>query len=339
MLIKFDQSKVEFRYLKIKSVNPMNGQLFFIDEKSTNEKTIRYECPKSLARLFKETFKTSTYQIPHECCVMFYDNNVIALERSTLNQRYVEKLDGSVDLWKPNMIHVYNKILNEINENWYFDGQYLFSINNDPTIDLDDNHQFKAVPVTSILLNYIGLVSEYLIETRHCLEFNASNNTKVITPPIWKSLTSISSNKLKSEELTSLNQFDKIDNKMAVNLQFAIIAGINLSKIFGYQVIEPLQIPKLMIQLKTVNLQSMSTELKQTFDIGMTFTQACAWLMGLSRDIKDFNDMLALKKMIRYLTTSGIYIRNKIDQVNVQQNIPLLSIEEAYANVMQKMGM
>jgi hypothetical protein len=317
-------------------VNPLHGYLHIIDESITEkEKTIKQECPNTLLRAFKNIYKTTVFAIPQECCVMTYEGVIIAIEKSAINERYFEGIGGELKLWTPNIIHVFERILEEINDNWYIDGSYLYSFTNEE-IKLTDDGKFKALPVTAYALNFIGFNSELLKETRHCLKFTSASGIYVTTPPIWKSLTAISKSKTDSEEVTALSKFDKMDEQVLVNLQFAISSGIALTRTFGYQVIEPLQLPKIMAQLKTINLQSLTSECKQTFDIGMTFTQTCAWLMGLSRNAKTFSEMMVIRRLLRYLTTNGNYSRTKLKQVVEAVEVPLLTIDQAYENIITR---
>lgn len=342
MLIKFDPSKIEFKRVKLKSLNTLSGYLYLVDESITDkEKTIKYECPHTLVRTFKQTHKMSLYQVAQECCIMTYDNNIIAIEKAPINERYFTGLDGTDKLWTTNMETTYQRVLNMLDNNdWYIDGSYLYSFGNltdaiNKGTNLTDDGQFKSVQCEAIMINYIGINSEIYKETRSCLAFTTKNDITSITPPVWKSLTGIGNNNMnKDENLIGLStQFDKVDVNMLVNLQFAISAGIALTKQFGYQSVEPLQLPKLMIQLKTVNLQSMPTEVKQTFDIGLKFTHAMAWLLGIGNKIDTYNEMLVLRKLFRYLTTTGIYRRNQLTEMFKEIEIPLLTTEQALANV------
>lgn len=329
MQFKFELEKIQFKRVKIKSLNPLHGYFHYIDEEATDkERTIKQECPAVVLRQFKKIYKLTNFTIPQECCLLMYDNAVIAIEKATINERYTEGLDGTPKLWNVGMMNAFKNILVEIDDSWFIDGSYLYSFNNEE-IKLTDDNKFTALPVTAYALNYLGFNAEILKETRHCLKFTSGTGSSVITPPIWKSLTAISKSKTDNEELTALSKFDKMDEQVLVNLQFAISSGIALTKQFGYLVIEPLQLPKIMAQLKTINLQSLTSEVKQTFDIGMTFTQTCAWLMGLSRNANTFQDMLVLRKLLRYLTTNGNYSRAKLKQVVAQPDIPLLTPEQA----------
>lgn len=331
MQIKFDQNKLEFKRIRLKSINATQGYLTYLDEEITDkEKYIKLSCNGTLMRAYYNTYRISNYQIPQEACIAIYDGSVISIEKSIINERYTESLDGTLKLWSPQIIGLFDKIAEIATGDWYIDGSYLYQFTGEEHPLTSDN-KFSSRFVRAIQLTYLGFIAEVNVETRHCLKYTSNVGSSVTTPPIWKSLIGQSSIKTDNDELASLTRFEKIDETKLVNLQFAISCGYQLSKQFGYHIIEPLQLPKMMVQLKTVNLISLSSELKQTFDIGTPFTFVMSWLMGLSRNIRTFDDMLVLRRVMRSLTTNGLYHRAKLKQLVAEvPEIPLLTPEQAY---------
>jgi hypothetical protein len=123
---------------------------------------------------------------------------------------------------------------------------------------------------------------------------------------------------------------------MAVSLNFALAAGVELSEVFGYESIQPLQLPKLMVQLKTVNLPKLPKEIKATFNIGMTFTQTFAWLLGFAKQADTLAQEEAVRRLLKYLTSKGIYRKDslkndKIYQGGVVTEVPMLTLDQAKA--------
>jgi hypothetical protein len=336
-MIKFDPSKVEFKKIKLKSVNSMAGSIQVVDETITDkEKTYKMECHNSITRLFKNTYKITFFTVPFECAVMLYDGNIIALEKATFNERVHEGVSGTVE-WTPTMERVYRTVqsLMRTECEWFFDGCYLYSFYD--TLDnavakgkyLSATGNFRSLSAQSIHISYIGFTDNVYVEGRNCLAYVANNGQYSISTPVWKTLGGIGQNKLKSNEdyIGLSTQFDNVDNNLMVNLQFAIVAGINLTKQFGYQSIEPLQLPRLMVQLRTVNLQQIPTEVKQTFDIGLSFSQAMAWLLGINRSVTTYDEMITLKKLFRYLSTNGIFSKQELQNiVKGEGELPLLDL-------------
>jgi hypothetical protein len=330
MHIKFDINKIKFTNIKLKSINPMTGYIGYIDESITDkEKIKRVDCPKSILRTFKNIYKSTTYVVPQDACILTYDNHVIALEKLSLGKTEYQ------------MKSILTKVIGLLNTNyeWYFDGSYIYSFfgSQDNAIlkgsTLTDDGKFRVIKTKAVFINYIGFSDDVYVEDRECLGYY-SNDQYSISPPVWKMLDNVGENKLKDKDDSNLvmdSQFDKIDSKMLVNLQFAIMAGNVLSKQFGYHIIEPLQLPRLMIQLKTVNLQAVPIGTKQTFDIGFTFSQAMAWLLGIYKNkVNSYEDMIAMKKLFRYLSANGIYSKSAMKNIYARQdhNVPSLSINE-----------
>jgi hypothetical protein len=229
---------------------------------------------------------------------------------------------------------------------------YTFKQSLDAAIEegklLSSDGRFRSLYVTAIHLNYIGFFDDSYVyaESRTCLAYVASSGVYSIAPPIWKTLDGIGNSQFKkagtdTDVLGLSSQFDKVDNLLMVNLQFAIIAGIQLTKQFGYQSIEPLQLPRLMVQLNTVNLQQISTEVRQTFDIGLTFTQAMAWLLGINRNVTTYDEMITLKRLFRYLSANGIFSRNELNNIvkdDAGELPPLLDLTNVYSELKNEVG-
>lgn len=340
-MITFEPSKIKIKRIKVKSLNSMSGALQIIDETVTDrEKTYKMDCPKAITGFYKKVHGVTNYTIPQECAIMLYDGNIIALERAPVNSRFTIGLfDESIE-WIPQMQSVFDKILSMLKPEyrWFFDGSYIYSFYDGIDLavaggkHLSENGNFRAVIAHSIFVNYIGFADDVYIEDRNCLAYIANNGAYSVSTPVWKTLDGIGNNKLKaadSQEYIGLStQFDKVDNNLMVNLQFAIYAGTILTRQFGYQSIEPLQLPKLMVQLRTVNLPQIPTEVKQTFDIGLTFTQAMAWLLGLNKKVATYDEMMTMKKLFRYLSTNGIFGKKDIHNIVKDEHIdlPLLDL-------------
>lgn len=342
MLYKFDKSKLQIKRVRIKSLNSATGFINIIDETNlTKEKTVKLECSNSITRTFRAVYGMTHFQVPHECCIMTYEGTVIALEKAVINERTYEGIDGTIKEWTPTMLSTIESVLELMDDSdWYIDGSYVYSfgttvrdaIENGTSLHTELN--FRVVPCTAIMLNYIGFNDVVSTESRNCLAYMASTGEYSISPPIWKSYSFVGGLGTTDEGVATSLQ--TADEKRFVNLQFAIIAGINITRIYGYDSIEALQLPKLMIQLKTINLQSLPQEVKETFDMGMSYTTALAWLLGLLMRVPSFYDMMQMKKLLKYLTTTGSASRVSNEVLTEDKEIPLLSMDQAYENAIIK---
>lgn len=353
MLFRFEPHDITFQKVKISNLSySFGGTLTILDEarsKPGHDVFKRFPIPLALARVFKEKHKISKFLVPIEGCIMMYRGNVVAIEKAAFNERYYMDTNDEVHEWQPMMESVFKKIkLMTYSGSWYFDGSYIYSFR-DHSSKPDDvkeavlageklsiDGRFRAVHVDAIRITYAGYTDEVYAEDRQCLAYLAANGEFSVSPPVWKQMSGLGNSNLRKRsnenELTGLTtQFDKVDRIMAVNLNFAMTAGNVLTKTFGYKSIEPLQLPKLMVQLQTVNLPRISQEIKQTFDIGMTFTQTIAWLLGLQKGLTDYDQMLALRKLFKYLSIKGIYPRKSLTDIRVDENVkvPLMTRAEA----------
>lgn len=350
MLFRFEPSDITFKKVRISNLSySFGGTLTILDEVlSTPGHDVykRYSIPLALARVFKEKYKLSNFFIPVEGCIMLYRGNVIAIEKNRLNERFYLDHNNELREWQPTMEATYKKIkMMTYVGSWYFDGSYVYTFGKDHITAINEGELlsvdgcFRSVLVDAIRITYVGYNEDVYSESRQCLAYVAKNGLCSISPPIWKNMGGVGGTKMKKKlaqsELTGLiTQFDKVDAIMAVNLNFALQAGNVLTKQFGYKSIEPLQLPKLMIQLKTVNLPRISQEIKQTFDIGLTFTQAMSWLLGMQMQITEYDQMIALRKLFKYLSVTGIYARKSISNIRIDNtvSIPLLTRAQAEAN-------
>lgn len=343
MIYKFDKTKIEIKRVRVKSLNSVSGAINIIDETITHkEKTKKLECSNVIARTFRTIYGITNFHVPHECCIMTYEGTVIALEKAVINERTYTGIDGSIKEWTPMMLGTFNKVLELIDngDDWYIDGTYVYTFGTtvrdaiDNGTELHSSMNFKSVGCTAIMLNYIGYNDVIATETRNCLAYVANNGEYAISPPIWKSYGFVGG--LGVTEDGVADNLETADEKRLVNLQFAIIAGINVTRIYGYDSIEALQLPKLMIQLRTVNLQSLPQEVKETFDMGMTYTHAIAWILGLMKRVPSFEDMMYMKRLLKYLTSTGSSSRVSVDVLMEPVKVPLMTMDQAYDNALIK---
>jgi hypothetical protein len=352
MLNKFDASLITFNRVKIKSVSTaLGGSLTILDEDASAHKGKevfkRIDIPMALARMFQVKYKVSRFMKPHEGALMMYDNKVIAIEKSVFDTRTTEGLFGDRE-WlvtmEKNLATIMENQINPLEKQWYFDGTFVYGFKTDDITQaiqagerLDNTGKFRAIPVEAVHMNYLAFTAP-LTEHRLCIAYTASNGEFAITPPIWKSLGSKmggSTAKKNADEDTGLSSnFSEVDNVMAVSLNFALSAGKELADAFGYDVIQPLQLPKLMVQLKTVNLPKLPKEIKATFDIGMTFTQTFAWLLGLVKNAQTLEQEESVRRLMKYLTSKGIFRKDSLKKEKIYMGgqisaIPMLTIAEA----------
>lgn len=349
MLLTFDPTKVRFQKVKIKRVTTaLGGSVSILDEahfdKTGKERFHKIDIPMSLARMFKVKYKITQFMIPHEGVLMWYDDKVITIEKAIENVRTIEDFEGNRVVWTSNTERHYNQIQPLLTStDWYFDGLYAYRFENgikqalkEGTV-LDDNGMFRGVKVIAYHLTYLNFVSP-LLENRSCVAMVIDDNTYSISAPIWKSLDAKAAltnddggDDEGNEKLSLISSFKGIDKSVSINLNFALRAAKDLADQFGYESIQPLQLPQMMIKLNTVNLPRMPKEVKKTTDIGLNFTHGLAWLLGLQHKAKTPQQYHTIRQLTKYLMTKGFFWKEKTNKKNLVKagvkNLPLFHVE------------
>ncbi len=336
-MIKYDPSLMTIELVRIKSLSlALGGSITIIDEEKssdTKEVTKRIESPIAPTRAFIQKHKKTTkYLIPVWTAIVRYDNKICALERhplGTFGDIETEGLDGTMRVWEPdsqlNLDRYIHPLVNKPGKEWFFDGRYIYSFTND-NIDsivrqapyLSQSGNFRKINVMSIDTQKVMYADELQPVERTCVAYVSSTGEYSITPPIWKNLDSVGGTKITEDESVKMGfNFDSLNEYMAVNLNFALNAGKQIGEMFGYDRIEPLQLPRLMIDLHTVNLPNIPKQIKSTYDIGMSFSNTFAWLLGLLREADTLESYIMMRSIMKYLTQKGIYRANTFKEANI----------------------
>lgn len=354
-MIRFDASQLVIDFVQLKSITTsLGGSMSIIDEAASTpdeEVTKRVLVPMALARAFIQTTKKVTkYLKPVWVAVARYGDHIVALERHPMVSLGSLEMEGPFGMkrWIPNIERNINDIILPTiatgAKEWYFDGRYIYSFDQN---DLEttvrgarylsaDGHFRKIVTQTIDLQETSASNANgdqgFSPEERNCLAFVTSNGDFTISPPIWKDLEGVGGKQRKSitdddefddgdedgtVQTTANNVFDTIDSVMAVNLNFALKAGQEIGKLFGYEYVEALQLSRLMIELHTVNLPNVPKQVKATYDCGMKFSHAMAWILGLSRKANTLETHLTMRSLLSYLTKKGIFRSDAFDAASV----------------------
>lgn len=369
-MIRFDASKLEIKLMHVKMISgALGGTLTVLDEKRSKkakkEVFTRIKIAHQLTRYWNKMYRgANKYIKPVLTAVTFYDGHVVALERHPLGNLGKEKTEGLFGdvTWSPDTERNITTIIKPLamSGDWYIDGTYIYNLqqaNLNAARRLSGDGKFREVRVDAIKLS--TLPDEPAVESRVCLAFYPTNGKMALTPPIWKTLHNVGQRQLTAkgsstrdneevdddETVTYMgteedtHQFDEIDDHLCVNLGFVLKAGRELSEVFGYDAIEPLGLDDMMIQLRTVNLPTVASEVKSTFDTGMKFTIAVAWLIGLVKKTETLDSYITLRSLLKYLTTKGVYRKGAFTENAIFKagssltNIKMLSIAEAHEAV------
>ena len=371
-MIPFNPTELYVEHVYLKSVTTaLGGSISVIDdERSTEEQEVfkKIKAPMAVVRAFvEENKKVSRYLKPVLTAVTYYGDHVVALERHPYRTddsqgELLTNLAGELMNWTSDSERNIDKYVAPLNGDWFIDGTFIYTFTDtdkEQAESISGDGRFKSVGVRAYKLGHIHK-SEKLSspEDRTCLLYTAANGQQAMSPPIWKQLSGVGEKALGLTEdedgdgtahadalgvVTGNHQFDRINETLAVNLAFALTAGKKIADVFGYDSIEPLGLDELMIQLRTVNLPRVAKEVKQTFDIGMPFTHAVAWLLGLTTRAESLDGYIVLRSLMKYLTTKGIYRKNSFLPSAVyrpdqsQDSVQLMTMEEAHAATQERL--
>ncbi len=340
-MIKFDPSQITIDIVRLKSITTaLGGSLNYVDESQstdTKEVTKRLSCPLSVARSFIQKHKKVTkYLIPVWTAVVKYNDRIICLERhplGTFGELEHEGLGGQVKHWEPdsqlNLFRYVYPLVSKPNRQWFFDGRYIYSFND---LNIETNIQsaptltkcgsFRKITAVSLDTQELANATKLDVVERSCIAFVASNGQFSISPPIWKDVSSVGSKQFEEHDDSSaigsdLFSFDKVNENLSVNLNFALAAGRLIGSNFGYSFVEPLQLPRLMIELHTVNLPNIPKQIKATYDIGIEFTHCMAWLLGLLQKADDLDTYIMMRSLLKYLTQKGLFFNKSFQTQNI----------------------
>ena len=364
-MIKFDITKVTTEVVYLKSVTTaLGGSITVLDSSASTAKkevTVRVPVPMAVARAFiQHNQKITKYLKPAPTAIVRYDGMVIALERhslGSLGEMIEEGFDGVRRAWEPHAKTNIERVIAPLAMNqaydWYFDGRYMYSfesrdmqsvVNNAFKMTVDG--KYRKVMATTIDLQELDDREKLSPSERSCLAFVTNDGHFAVSAPIWKDLSDVGTSQLKKsagddedmddEESSGEKNnfsFDAIDANLAVNLNFALKAGAEVGALFGYESVQPLQLPPLMVELCTVNLPNIAPQVRATYDIGTKFTHTMAWLLGLSRKADTLETSLVIRSLMKYLTQRGVFRKNVFAPERVFVNdktvhdIPLVALD------------
>jgi len=367
-MIPFEIEKLRVEHVWVKSLTQaLGGSIRIVDEEQSTEDNEVYKkvnVPMAVVRQFvKANGKVSRYLRPVLSAITYYGDNAVALERHPTGgqgRHIFEGLDGEERVWQSYAEQNLDRYVMPITSNgdWYIDGTFIYTFTKKDLQDatmLSSDNKFRSVAVRAFKLADIDNSSKMgSPQDRSCLMYRTGCGKVAMSPPIWKQLDGMGGSQLgmmsedeetgesSSDEIGLIagnRQFDRINEMLAVNLSFALKAGEKLADTFGYDAIEPLGLDEMMVQLRTVNLPRVAKEVKQTFDIGIPFTHAVAWLLGLTARTETLESYITLRSLLKYLTTKGIYRRNAFTPDAVYKkgqdldSVPLMTVEEAHKSM------
>lgn len=354
----------EGRVTYLDPVRSVNGKEVFSNEK------VPGHVSNAFGRGGKLTKKTANGELKEKTQIMraflkpvvgsigYYDGLPITLERHPLGNLG----DADEATWTSYAQDAMEAVIKPLTKTgkWYIDGSYIYRLddeNPETWQRVTKDGRFRQVNTTAIRILDLSRrgdkikKADELLHQRVCIAYVSSSGKYVVSPPIWKDLGTIGK-RIKETQISDVDveddrsvmslrtavETDLLDNinaHVCVNLSFVLKAGKSLANVFGYDAIEPLNLPELMLKLKTVNLPNVHHAVKSTYNSGVPFLHMTAWLLGLLGHTNTLPAYLTVRGLLKYLSGKGLYFQEGLSDIHIFKkgydvtNVPLKTIEEA----------
>lgn len=308
-MFQFDNTKFRVESCTIRSLSKatIDPSITYTDSKKN---VVKKKVPVSIARIVRNQLHGVTKFIEeYPCMIAFVDDRIVSLS---------VPIGADYKMWKDtgdwiSVLESREEIISKLGTDWHWDGQYAYQFTNEVEQLGDTN--FGVAKVKAFNLFKLGESQADIVE--HLAAFCFKNPTTgqwVKTTP----MTRISGGFIQlSGDVEQFNKTDdfvekdaaqelkKLDRSKFVNLRFVNYASQVLSNQFGYEAIEPLGIPLLMIEHRTFNLGGLATPVQMSSAAPLTYTQALAWMIGLYSKVKTLDDLIAVKSTLKMLLSKG----------------------------------
>ncbi|MNC43744.1 hypothetical protein D3C75_926200 [compost metagenome] len=96
-----------------------------------------------------------------------------------------------------------------------------------------------------------------------------------------------------------------MDHNHIVNLKFVNYAAKRVTDCFGFEAAEPLGLPLLMIEHRTMSIVSLPQSVQQSSPAPFKFTQGVAWIIGLFGRVTTIEQLMIVKSIMKMLLSKG----------------------------------
>lgn len=310
-MFKFNKSDVSYEFIGLLSISKatIEPKIKYIDSNGVERKAL---IPTAVARRARSNVHgVSAFSKAYPACIVIIDNRIVALETANPNQL---KMYLETEEWISN-IEKNIELVRAYDDTHLWDGQYIYDQVGEVEQFGGDESSFGSVKCK--VLDTYKLSDEKVApnDTFSGLAYlNPQTNDWVITPPVVRQMgqyialtedadeaKSVSSGALMDEE----DPLARLDRNKFPNLRFVNYAARVVAERFGYDSIEPLGLPLLMIEHRTFNLGGLETGVQMSSKAPFAFSQGLAWCIGLMKNVKCLDDLVAVKSTIKMFMSKG----------------------------------
>lgn len=297
--------KIEQIGLKALSKATIEPRITFINEKG---ELVKMAIPTSIARLIRNKLHGVTKFVePYPACLAFVDGRIVSMDVAVGKDLKMFEEFGE---WI-SVLEKRETLLAQVDDNWMWDGQYAYKYSG-PASAIGESG-FGSIPTRAMNMFRLGEEKTDLIEDLACLCYkHPETNEWIKTSPMTRhsggflQLTGdIGAFNARDQFIDTADQFDAVDNSLFVNLRFVNYAARVLSNRFGFESIEPLGLPLLMIEHRTFNVGGLALPIQMSSPAPLKFSRALAWMIGMYMQVRNLDDMIAVKQTFKMLLSKG----------------------------------
>lgn len=310
-MFPFNASEYAVRYLKLKAISKstIDPRVTFLDE---HDQPVKMALPVSIARRVKNRLKNVTrFATFYPCAIGFMGDRIVSMDVPDGVEYKSWQQDGK---WASRLTANCQVLGSLIG--WLYDGQYVFQY--EGAVEPIPDTVFGKRKATCYNLYQFGEKNGAASTELAGLAFrNPNTGAWTHTTPVTRSSGGLLQLTGGVEEFDSSAMFAgvardvaKIDRNIYPNLRFVTYAARTISSEFGFDLIEPLGLPLLMIEHRTFNLGGMPTPVQSSSPAPFEFTQGLAWMIGMFEKVTTLQQLLAVRSSMKMLLTKGNTNRN-----------------------------
>lgn len=149
------------------------------------------------------------------------------------------------------------------------------------------------------------------------------------------SFKSVSKDDYTPDEEKKVYNLTSIDNPAYANIDFAIKAARTIGKLYGYEVIDDLDIPRIIEQTGQVNLMNIDDDSRRTTPIHMSAMSCLAYVFRFIHQETELNKMRDLSNMFRFCINKGLVYQSDIDS-DFKEDAPTQEIPQGHFKTEQE---
>ena len=273
---------------------------------------------------------TTSHKLPYfekgkKVGILSYKGKIIDLEAGPtkgFDKEYYES-------WRPLMMEQIGALEAVVGngEGWRTDGNFIYNFSKDAKMREKSfpfsHYEIRCINLTKLkLAAFIGTTG-VIYTYRQIFTFDIDGQ-RIFSPTIGAT----DDLKKSFRDFESSFSLDAMNEHCYVNLDAILKLARIIGKNYGYEKNEYLQIPRLMLKYKTINIAQLPKPIKKTTPSPLSVYSLMAWLLGFVSKENDIYKLQQLQKGFVTLLSKGLVMKRHIDAdiYTSGESIPLAKI-------------